>query len=436
MVPSESVQDGPQWARPEAFPKSPGGWGWLDLKGHQYPCASLEALVQAIENDRAALLNLVWTPQSEWMVLPEEIPELSEPLRTARKQWASDDLAESFHRLRWFGIILLGCLGLAFYRGLALAGEMAAHAGTDVDLWVRLKFGLRAILASGNSGIALLMFVIFAFIPWYQARKRQNELSTWTAAGIAASVPGLRMETWLDGQKAPVTKFLLALLGCVAIAQLLVASDGGSHASWFAIFQNWGGISQAGLVKGSYFQGEWWRLITAPMMHGNTVHLLMNASAMLYLGKRLEVLAKWPHLGMVFLFSAFAGGIASAHFVTAPSVGASGGLMGWLGFLLVFETLHQKLVPLRSRKRLAAGVFVTALIGLIGYRFIDNAAHVGGLFAGMIYAFVVFPRSSSSMIPSSTLADRFAGSAALLILFFAAAGAVLKILGHLPRINF
>ena len=104
--------------------------------------------------------------------------------------------------------------------------------------------------------------------------------------------------------------------------------------------------------------------------------------------------------------------------------------MGWLGFLLVFETLHHELVPLRSRKRLAAGVFITALIGLIGYRFIDNAAHIGGLLAGMIYAFIVFPRSSSGKRPSSTLSDRLAGSAALLATALAAVVAFLKIVEH------
>ena len=43
------------------------------------------------------------------------------------------------------------------------------------------------------------------------------------------------------------------------------------------------------------------------------------------------------------------GGEASARFVAAPSVGASGGLMGWLGFLMVFETLHKRLVPRRAQ---------------------------------------------------------------------------------------
>jgi membrane associated rhomboid family serine protease len=146
-----------------------------------------------------------------------------------------------------------------------------------------------------------------------------------------------------------------------------------------------------------------------------------------YLGKRLEVLARWPHLPLVFLFAATVGGEASVRFVAATSVGASGGLMGWLGFLIVFESLHGKLIPRSARRRLVAGVVLTALIGLLGYRFIDNAAHAGGLLAGMAYAAIVFPKSSSPNRPGTTLTDRLAGSAALGVLAAAAAYAVLRI---------
>jgi membrane associated rhomboid family serine protease len=158
------------------------------------------------------------------------------------------------------------------------------------------------------------------------------------------------------------------------------------------------------------------------------LHFLMNAAALAYLGKRLEVFARWPHLPLVFLFSACIGGEASARFIAAPTVGASGGLMGWLGFLLVFETLHTSLVPRTARRRLMAGVALTALIGLIGYRYIDNAAHAGGLFAGMLYAAIVFPKSTSVVRPRSTAADRVAGLAALAVLVAAAAMAIFKIL--------
>jgi membrane associated rhomboid family serine protease len=101
--------------------------------------------------------------------------------------------------------------------------------------------------------------------------------------------------------------------------------------------------------------------------------------------------------------------------------------MGWLGFLLVFETLHARLVPRRARPRLAAGVLLTALIGLVGYRFIDNAAHAGGLVAGMLYATIVFPASSSPARPHSTITDRVAGAAALAALTASALFAVWQV---------
>jgi membrane associated rhomboid family serine protease len=257
------------------------------------------------------------------------------------------------------------------------------------------------------------MFLIFAFIPWYQARKRLHDFKLWTAGDIAAAVPVLRFETWLDTQKAPVTRFLLVLVGLVGLAQLLPGDS----------------LQAAGLVKQAYFRGEWWRLFTAPLLHGNLIHFLMNAAALLYLGKRLEVFARWPHLPLVFLFSACVGGEASARFVAAPSIGASGGLMGWLGFLLVFESLHGRLVPRRARRRLLAGVVLTGIIGLVGYRFIDNAAHAGGLLAGMLYAAIVFPKSASPLRPRSTMTDRVAGIAALGGLVLAAVFAVSRIVG-------
>jgi membrane associated rhomboid family serine protease len=263
-------------------------------------------------------------------------------------------------------------------------------------------------------GMALLMFLIFAFIPWYQAMKRAREFSRWTARDIAKAVPALRFDIWLSLQKSPVTFVLMAVIGAVGLAQMMPGDS----------------IAAAGLLKPAYFAGEWWRLFTAPLLHGNLVHFFFNAAALLYLGKRVEVFARWPHVPLVFLFAACIGGIASAHFLSAPSIGASGGLLGWLGFLLVFEWLHARLVPRSASRRLLAGALLTALIGLVGYRFIDNAAHAGGLLAGMLYAFVVFPKSSSPQRPSSTVTDLIAGGIALAITFAAAWFAIMRLMNH------
>lgn len=423
------IPDVPVWAREDAFPEAPHGWGWLDAKGKSHTCDSREALATAIRDDRDGTVNLVWTPENPRMVLPEEVDGMGDALRSARARWTQDDLDEANYKLRWFGAVCVGFCAYALFRGFVFAGQLAAQSGIDAAFVPKLKFAVGVVLDSTGAGIALLMFVIFAFIPWYQARKRRGELARWNDAGIAAGVPALRFETWLDRQSAPLTKLLLAAMLLVALAQVLGPANGSLWGKLGVVFQNWGGISEAGLVKDRYAQGEWWRLFTAPLLHGNVVHFLMNAAALAYLGKRLEVFARWPHLPMVFLFAACIGGEASARFTAAPSVGASGGLMGWLGFLLVFETLHSELVPRRARRRLLAGVLLTGLIGLIGYRYIDNSAHVGGLLAGMIYAAIVFPKSASAYRPRSTVTDRIAGSLALAILVASAALAIYRLLG-------
>lgn len=406
----------PIWAKPDAFPAAPQGWGWVDQKGRQYPCPSLEKLSSAIRDDREGNVTLVWAPGHERMILPEELEGMGDALRTARARWNKEDLEVTTHRLRWFGGVL-GFLSLyVFSGGFIVSARLAAQSGIEIDLLQRLRFAARAVTDSTQCGIALLMFVMFAFIPWYQARKRSREFSRWTDAGIAEATPTIRFETWLARQKAPVTRLILGMITLVALAQIFNEVKTQGFGSLWSLIHNWGGISEAGLIKERYFQGEWWRIFTAPLLHGNVLHFLMNAAALAYLGKRLEVFARWPHLPLVFLFAALVGGEASARLVASPSVGASGGLMGWLGFLLVFETLHQQLVPRRARRRLAAGVVLTAVIGLIGYRFIDNAAHAGGLIAGMIYAAIVFPSSASPKRPQSNFIDLITGSAAIGVL--------------------
>ncbi len=425
--PNQEIPEAPVWAREDAFPEAPPGWGWLDSKGKSHRGDSLEWLATAIRDDRDSSVILVWTPGHPQMMPPEELAGMGDALRTARERWTRDDLEEAKYKLRWFGAVLAGFSGWAMYRGFVLAGELAERSGTSGDWLPRLKLATRSMLGSTQSGLALLMFVVFAFIPWYQARKCRAQLGRWTEDGIAEAAPVIRFETWLDRQAAPVTKALLALLALVALAQIFCHAKTAGWASVMSLFHNWDGTAEAGLMKDRYAQGEWWRLFTAPLLHGNVVHFLMNAAALAYLGKRVEVFARWPHVPLVFLFAASVGGEMSVRLVTAPTVGASGGLMGLLGFLLVFETLHRQLIPRRARRRLLAGVILTALIGLLGYKFIDNAAHAGGLLAGMLYAAIVFPASSSPSRPRSTTSDVIGGGAAMAALVAAALSAIGRI---------
>jgi membrane associated rhomboid family serine protease len=409
----------PVWARHEAFPEAGEGFGWLDRKGGRHPLKSELELSEAIRTDRESAIILVWTPDSPYCRVPEEIEALEEPIREVRKGWATEDLAEAERRMMWVGSGVAVLTGYSAFRASAILSGVQRASGVEVGWIEGFQWILKPLIASTTLGLAYLVFLIYAFIPWYQAQKRMREIHN-PQGRPAPLIPLIRFETWLDFQKSPVTWSVLAMISAAFLAQ--VFHDG-------SIMTFHSSVLKAGLVKDAYRGGEYFRLLTAPMLHGGVVHFAMNSLALLYLGKRLEVFARWPHLPMVFLFSALVGGEASARFLDAPSVGASGGLMGWLGFLLVFETLHTKLVPRSSRRRLIGGVVMTALIGLVGYRFIDNAAHFGGLLAGMAYAGIVFPKSGSVMRPKMNLADRIIGVGSLAVIAGSAFLAIMKIQG-------
>lgn len=385
----------PVWARADAFPAAGPGWGWVDRKGRRVTCQSFEELAGAIVKDAGARVDLVWTPDAPGLVLPEEIPALHPALRDARVRWARWEIEEGKRQMLMFGAVF----------GLMLA-------------WHGLRTG--QILSSGTMGLALLLFLILGFIPWYQGRKRLKKARIWAAGEMAADAPVLRFETWLMIQKGPITRLLLVLMSLVGLVQLVVEMRSPSP---FGIT-----VAMAGLTKHAGQAADGWRLLTAPFLHGHWLHWLMNASALAYLGKRVETFARWPHLVLTFLIAAWIGGEASARFTQSPSIGASGGLMGLLGFLLVFETLHRGLVPESSRRRLVGGVLLTAVIGFVFHRFIDNAAHAGGLVAGMVYAVLVFPKSSSPHRPRTTMADVLLGGAALGMLVCSALLACAKML--------
>lgn len=386
-----TTDDRPVWARPEAFPLAEAGWGWVDRKGRRVACPDFETLAEAIVADAGARVDLVWTPDCAHLVLPEQVPELHPALRDARLRWAEWEIGEGIKQMQLFGLFLAGFVVISWL--------------TD-----------RRLMAFGPVGLALLLFVILGLIPWYQGRKRLKRAKTWAREGMAADVPEMRFEVWMMFQKTPVTRLLLGLIVLVGLVQWLAPGDLMSS------------ISAAGLTKFDQRPTDWWRLMTAPMMHGHWIHLAMNASALAYLGRRMEVLAKWPHVALVMVLASWVGGEASSIFVAKPSVGASGGLMGMLGFLLVFESLHRQLVPESARRRLLTGVVLTGVIGLLGFRFIDNAAHAGGLLAGVAYAFAMFPKSASSHRPRETPFDRAAGGIALGVIVAAALLACVKIL--------
>jgi membrane associated rhomboid family serine protease len=68
----------------------------------------------------------------------------------------------------------------------------------------------------------------------------------------------------------------------------------------------------------------------------------------------------------------------------STSVGASGGIMGLVGFLAVIGYRRKEVLPAGFFKSILINICFIGVIGLVGFAVIDNAAHLGGLVAGVV----------------------------------------------------
>ena len=199
------------------------------------------------------------------------------------------------------------------------------------------------------------------------------------------------------------TKAVLACLIVVAVLQL-IAGDKES-------------IEAAGLVKGAVWEGETWRLFTCATLHANFMHIWMNGQALIGLGRMIESLTNRAYVTIVFLPSALCGSIFSLLLMpNSTSVGASGGLMGLVGFLAVLGYRRKEILPAGFFKSILVNICFVGVIGLVGFAIIDNAAHLGGLVAGVICGIAFIKRASDVSLANVSKLVRAAGLVSLLVI--------------------
>lgn len=158
--------------------------------------------------------------------------------------------------------------------------------------------------------------------------------------------------------------------------------------------------------------GEIWRLFTASFLHAGPLHLWFNCMAFASIGPVIERIYGRAWCLAAFLVGGAVGMLSSVAFTPAPSVGASAGVFALLGLLLAFAVRQRRALAPQVRKALISQLLtvigLNVLIGLLA-RFIDNAAHLGGLAGGFALGFVVRPTAS---VLSTTLPLRPVGPAA------------------------
>ena len=190
--------------------------------------------------------------------------------------------------------------------------------------------------------------------------------------------------------------------------------------------------ANAGMLVG---RGQWFRLVTANLLHLNARHVFGNALSLLVIGGMVERLVGLRHSLIILLGTCIVSQIVSAAAGALPnghlfSVGISGGIFGLLGALGAITWRFGNALPAGLRLpgwrwALIAGLYAVALPVLVPQ--VDSWAHGGGALAGFLGGGAMClgcPDAESLRRPVWLTGEAFA---ALLLIFGAGTGADL---GH------
>jgi membrane associated rhomboid family serine protease len=220
------------------------------------------------------------------------------------------------------------------------------------------------------------------------------------------------------------TYILVGAIVAVFLVQLLTDSQNPRGDNQIAF-----SIEQAGFVKRLFREGEWWRILTGGALHGGFLHIYFNSQAFYGFGSTIEYLSNRAHLAIVFLLAVIGGGILSLVFMpTGVSVGASGGIMGLVGYLAVYGYRRKGHLPPDFLKSMLINIGFIAAFGVIAYQIVDNFGHLGGLLTGVIYGFLQVPRDLNANPRATHVVIKILGAAALMIFVGVCVFSVLRLL--------
>jgi len=182
-----------------------------------------------------------------------------------------------------------------------------------------------------------------------------------------------------DGPAIPIA---YATLGVTIIVSFYAMSSGG--------FDLYNALE---LDKAALAQGHLYRLLSPVLVHAGLLHLAFNMYALYLIGPLVERIWGSGLFAAFYLLTAGAASTASFVFTPANSVGASGAIFGLVGVLMAGTRVHNPVLDRRARQivpQLGTIVIINLVLGF-SVPGIDNAAHIGGLIAGLWLGFLVPP---------------------------------------------
>ncbi|TBG64044.1 rhomboid family intramembrane serine protease [Rhizobium leguminosarum] len=245
----------------------------------------------------------------------------------------------------------------------------------------RAKVSIPLQVLRGNPNTIFDQFVELLSEAYEAERQAMQE-----DGSIAPNDEDEALEPALNSGGHPIfTYILLATLIAVYAGELTFGLEppvAGTPTNWTLFVL--GGTFRQSIVE----HGQWWRLFTAPFMHGGILHLAFNCVSLWFAGGLFERLIGWRWFAAIFFASALGGSVASV-WINAPNtigVGASGGIVG-LFAAVIAASFRFRSGPIADTLRIgAAQILIPSLLPFLsaarGGENIDYAGHFGGALIG------------------------------------------------------
>jgi rhomboid protease GluP len=209
-----------------------------------------------------------------------------------------------------------------------------------------------------------------------------------------------------------LTAAIFALLAAIFAAEIAFGVGGGdlSKQPTLSTLVAFGGL-MGQLVTQS---GEWYRLFSAPLLHGGFQHIALNAVSLVFAGFVLESLIGRLWFAALFAIGALCGSLVSLVFNSGVivSVGASGAVMALFACMLTLSLRFPKGGTRNQLQINAVYVLVPSLLplaSLMSDAKVDYAAHFGGALGGVAVGLLL-----RELWPTSEVRPRLRGVAAVI----------------------
>lgn len=180
-------------------------------------------------------------------------------------------------------------------------------------------------------------------------------------------------------KEIPITTMLIAI-NVIVMAILLLQSQ--SFTPDAELITKFGALGHESNI---------WHIVIYGFFHAHLLHISLNMLGLWFLGKELERNYGSLNLLVIYVVSLVGAGISIYYFGTGLTIGASGAILGLIGYNLAMHIKYNASKTKKGSKGLIATYIDLAIIGLISLiPHVSLSAHAGGFISGFVFTYIYY----------------------------------------------